>query len=144
MVCTVCLFTACSDDDDDDNKQSLTVDNIVGTYNGAMNVSVASAPVVKDKATSISVVKSDDGVKVVLSNFSIEGVLPTPITIEAPCTVKASGDKLELKGTATVDLSALGMGELEASVSGDADGKNLTLKIDVTKMLVVVDYVGTK
>lgn len=40
VICTVCLFTACSDDDDDDNKKALTVDNIVGTYPGDLDITL--------------------------------------------------------------------------------------------------------
>ena len=47
VICTVCLFTACSDDDDDDNKV-LTVDNIVGTYPGDLDVTLAGTEVAKD------------------------------------------------------------------------------------------------
>lgn len=39
VICTVCLFTACSDDDDD--NKILTVDNIVGTYPGDLDVTLA-------------------------------------------------------------------------------------------------------
>lgn len=54
VICTVCLFTACSDDDDDDNKV-LTVDNIVGTYPGDLDVTLAGTEVAKDVAASIVV-----------------------------------------------------------------------------------------
>lgn len=35
-VCTMCLFAACSDDDDD--NKVLTVNDIVGTYAGSLDV----------------------------------------------------------------------------------------------------------
>ena len=82
VICTVCLFTACSDDDDDDNKV-LTVDNIVGTYPGDLDVTLAGTEVAKDVAASIVVTRVDDSkVKVSLSNFTIPGVLPVPMTIK--------------------------------------------------------------
>lgn len=52
VICTVCLFTACSDDDDDDNKV-LTVDNIVGTYPGDLDVTLAGTEVAKDVAAHL-------------------------------------------------------------------------------------------
>lgn len=138
VICTVCLFTACSDDDDDDNKV-LTVDNIVGTYPGDLDVTLAGTEVAKDVAASIVVTRVDDSkVKVSLSNFTIPGVLPVPMTIDATC------DVVKLNGQTTIDMSALGMGELAVVITGDADGKELDLDIAVATMKVVVDFEGRK
>ena len=145
MICTVCLFTACSDDDDDDNKKALTVDNIVGTYPGDLDITLAGTEVAKDVVASIVVTKvSDSKVKVSLSNFTIPGLLPVPMTIEATCDVVPSTDELKLNGQTTLDMSALGMGELVVVITGDADGKELDLDIAVTAMQVVVDFEGRK
>ena len=121
VICTVCLFTACSDDDDDDNKV-LTVDNIVGTYPGDLDVTLAGTEVAKDVAASIVVTRVDDSkVKVSLSNFTIPGLLPVPMTIDATCDVVPSTNELKLNGQTTIDMSALGMGELAVVITGDAD-----------------------
>lgn len=144
VVCTVCLFTACSDDDDDNNK-TLTVDNIVGTYPGEMDIKLAGTPVVSDMETSISVLKvSDSKVKVSLSNFTIPNLLPAPVDIEAECDVTPSTGELKLNGTTTIDLTAIKLGVLDVTVAGDADGKELDLDITVTKMQVVVEFDGQK
>ena len=145
VICTVCLFTACSDDDDDDNKKALTVDNIVGTYPGDLDITLAGTEVAKDVVASIVVTKvSDSKVKVSLSNFTIPGLLPVPMTIEATCDVVPSTDELKLNGQTTLDMSALGIGELAVVITGDADGKELDLDIAVTAMQVVVDFEGRK
>ena len=145
VICTVCLFTACSDDDDDDNKKALTVDNIVGTYPGDLDITLAGTEVAKDVVASIVVTKvSDSKVKVSSSNFTIPGLLPVPMTIEATCDVVPSTDELKLNGQTTIDMSALEMGELAVVITGDADGKELDLDIAVTAMKVVVDFEGRK
>lgn len=139
VICTVCLFTACSDDDDD--NKILTVDNIVGTYPGDLDVTLAGTEVAKDVAASIVVTRVDDSkVKVSLSNFTIPGVLPVPMTIDATCDVVPSTNELKT----TIDMSALGMGELAVVITGDADGKELDLDIAVATMKVVVDFEGRK
>lgn len=145
VVCTVCLFTACSDDDDDDNKKALTVDNIIGTYPGKMDIKLAGAQLFDDMETSITVGKvSDSKVKISLSNFTIPNVLPVPVNIEAECDVTPSTDELRLNGITTIDLSALGLGNLDVTVAGDANGNELELDITVTKMGVVVEFDGHK
>ena len=145
VVCTVCLFTACSDDDDDNNNKALTVDNIVGTYPGKMDIKLAGNSVASDMETSITVGKvSDSKVKISLSNFTIPVVLPAPVNIEAECAVTPSTDELKLNGTTTIDLSAMNLGNLDVVVAGDADGKELDLDITVTTMGVVVEFDGQK
>lgn len=142
VVCTVCLFTACSDDDNDD-KVTLIVDNIVGTYPGKMDIRLTANSVASDIAASITVGKVSDGkVKVSLSNFTIPDVLPSPVNIEAECDVTPSTDELKLNGTATIDLPVVG--KLDVVVTGDADGEELDLDIVVTKVGVVVDFDGHK
>ena len=136
VICTVCLFTACSDDDADD---------IVGTYPGDLDITLAGTEVAKDVVASIVVTKvSDSKVKVSLSNFTIPSLLPVPMTIEATCDVVPSTDELKLNGQTTIDMSALEMGELAVVITGDADGKELDLDIAVTAMKVVVDFEGRK
>lgn len=142
VVCTVCLFTACSDDDNDD-KVTLIVDNIVGTYPEKMDIRLTGNSVASNIAASITVGKVSDGkVKVSLSNFTIPDVLPSPVNIEAECDVTPSTDELKLNGTATIDLPVVG--KLDVVVTGDADGEELDLDIVVTKVGVVVDFDGHK
>ena len=144
VMMALCIgFTACSDDDDD--NKILTVDNIVGTYPGDLDVTLAGTEVAKDVAASIVVTRVDDSkVKVSLSNFTIPGVLPVPMTIDATCDVVPSTNELKLNGQTTIDMSALGMGELAVVITGDADGKELDLDIAVATMKVVVDFEGRK
>lgn len=67
VICTMCLFTACSDDDDNDGP--LIVDNVVGTYKGTLTVLGAPTP-----DTSISLIKvSDSEVTIELKDFSFLG-----------------------------------------------------------------------
>lgn len=142
VVCTVCLFSACSDDDDDDNK-GITVAQIVGTYPGEMDITLAGNSVTKDLKTSIKVEKvSDSKVKIVLAGFTIPGILPQPMDITADCDVTSSTNELKLAGNTSITVP--GIGALEAKITGDADGKELDLKITVESVQVVVDFDGQK
>lgn len=143
VVCTIGLFTACSDDDDD--KKVVTVDSIVGIYSGEMDVKLAGATVVDDRAASVSVAKISDGkVKVSLADFTIPDVLPSPVSVEAECAATPGVGELKLNGVAKVDLTALGLGSLDVTVTGDADGKELDLDIAVAAMQVAVEFDGRK
>ena len=75
VLCTVTLFTSCSDDDgpgDDGDVKKVLMENAIGTYSGELNVSLEGAPF--DPITQKIFVEqeSSDKVKLSLRNFSIE------------------------------------------------------------------------
>lgn len=97
VVCTVCLFAACSDDDDDDKV--LTVDNIVGAYSGTLTVLGAPTP-----NTPISLIKvSDSKVKIELKDFKFLGQSLGDIVVDG-CNAKQNGKKWILMVVAMLQL----------------------------------------
>lgn len=139
VVCTVCLFTACSDDDDDD--KTVTTSEIAGTYQGQLKINLTGSIL----PASIKVTKvSDSKVNVSLSDFSIPGLLPTAIDINADCDVKPAGDDLKLSGTTSIDLTSAGVGKVDVAITGEADRTDLDLLINVTKLGVSVTFDGQK
>lgn len=136
VVCTVCLFTACSDDD-------VTIEDITGSYPGTMDISLAGQPVAKDLATEIIVTRLNDSqVKISLMGFTIPNVLPVPINIEVNCSVTPKDDELKLSGSENITIE--GFGGLPVIVNGEADGHELDLDIVVTTLTVSVDFEGYK
>lgn len=138
VVCAVCLFTACSDDDDDDKV--VTVDNIVGTYVGSLNVAGTPIP-----NTSIYVTKfSDSKVTIELKNFSFGPVTIGDIKVEG-CDVKANGGKLDINGEGEVTIV---LGTFNVVVAGDSNGTtlNVSIKIADTPGLgdITVGFTGNK
>lgn len=139
VVCTVCLFTACSDDDDD----NIAIDDIVGQYPGTLDISLAGQPVAQDLPTTIAVTSvSDSQVKVSLMGFTIPSVLPVPVNIEVTCNVTPKDGELRLSGNTTVSIPSFG--DLPVTVTGEADGYELDLDILVTSLTVSVDFDGYK
>lgn len=124
VVCTVCLFTACSDDDDDDDNKVLTVDNVVGTYKGSLLVLGTPIP-----NTSIFVTKvSDSKINIELKDFEFSGI---PIgNIKVECSVTADGNDLNINGSGNVTIAA--MDNLTVPVVVDGDVNSTTLDIDIS------------
>lgn len=144
VVCTVCLFTACSDDDDDDAKKALTVDNIVGTYTGTLEVMGQNIPNVP-----ITVSKIDAGkVKVELNNFALAGITVGSVSAECTAVLDSEGDELDLHGTTTVTVADLGGISLPITVEGDATATKLDVDITITGIPgignITVEYEGVK
>ena len=98
VICTVCLFTACSDDDDDDNKV-LTVDNIVGTYPGDLDVTLAGttshvASIVIGTGNTPGIVKLDKETFTLLSSTlvtTIDAATSLATSVPASVTSKSPG-----------------------------------------------------
>lgn len=121
VVCTVCLFAACSDDDDDDKV--LTVDNIVGTYVGSLSVAGTPMP-----NTSIYVTKeSDSKVTFELKNFSFGPISVGDIKVEG-CNVKANGGKMDINGEGPVTIS---LGTFNVVVAGNSNGTTMDVSIKI-------------
>ena len=122
LICSMSLFTACSDDDDD--NKALTVNDIVGTYAGSLDVAGTAVP-----NTSIYVTKeSDSKVTIELKNFSFGPITIGDIKVEG-CDVKANGSKLDIDGENEVTIS---LGTFPVVVDGDSDGKTLKMSIKIT------------
>lgn len=137
VMCTVCLFTACSDDDDD--NKALTVDNVVGTYKGTLTVLQVPTPNV-----SISLSKvSDSKVKIELKDFKFAGQSLGDIVVNE-CNAKLNGNKMVINGEGDVTII---LGTFPVTVSGDSDGTtlNATIKITGTDVgNIEVGYTGKK
>lgn len=142
VVCTVCLFTACSDDDDDD-PVILSVDQVTGTFTGNFEIESLTA----NYPGSVTVTKvSDSKIKLELANFMIPGIEIDPISVECNVTLDADRDEFALVGTGTATVSSLG--SFPVTVSGDIDTRELDVDITVAQVPVlggiVVEFDGRK
>ncbi|MEF8803648.1 MULTISPECIES: PCMD domain-containing protein [Bacteroides] len=132
LVCSVTLFTGCSDDDD---TEFVQVTDISGDYQGRLVVSIngsAAEPV----SQLISIVKSgEQNSQVLLSlrNFSFAEQLVGDI--EVPCTVVEKDGVQEFSGqkdlSFTTEFGTV-LGTLPTSVNGTVEGKSINIKIGVT------------
>lgn len=102
VICSVALFTSCSDDDD--AVKGLTIDNVVGTFTG--DLSVLQQPIPN---TSITVIKVDaNTVKVALKDFKFGELVIGDITANCKATLDKEGDDFDLNGQTTLTVAALG------------------------------------
>lgn len=142
VICSVTLFTSC--DDDDDDVAVMSVDQVVGTFTGNLEVLGQSLP-----STSISVSKVDaNNVKVELKNFKFSGLAIGDIAANCKATLDKEGDDFELNGSATLIVAALGDLELPITITGEVDVKELDIDINITDVpgigTLKVEFEGTK
>lgn len=143
VVCTVCLFTACSDDDDDDNTSTLTVDNIVGTYNGTLQIKTLNLSV----QAPVKVIKvSDSKITVGVTGLTIMEIPVDPINVECSIKKDAKDNEFDIAGSGKAKIT--GLGEFPVTITGDADSKELDIDIVVTKIpalnTLTIEFDGTK
>lgn len=141
VVCTVCLFTACSDDDDD-NKATLTVDQVVGNFTGSFEVLGTPVP------GSVRVTKvSDSKITLGLDNLNIAGMNIDPISVECNVALDKDRDEFNITGAGSATISALGA-TFPVTVSGDVDARELDVDIIVAEVptlgSIKVEFEGRK
>lgn len=149
LVCSLSLFTACSDDDE---KKELTLsqvieNNLVGTYSGKLAIAVNGTDIATDIDQNISLTKStsaENAVKLELKNFEFMGMTIGDIVVE-PCMVKETNGVYSFEGSQTLTLA---FGACPVQVSGSISGSNIDIEIGVTvealQQDVDVTFVGTK
>lgn len=150
LVCSLSLFTACSNDDDE--KDELTIEqvieqNLAGTYDGKLAIAINGSDVATDIAQSISLVKStsaENAVKLELKDFEFMGMAIGDIVVD-PCTVKEVAGVYTFEGVQTLTLA---LGSCDVKVAGSISGKNIDIEIGVSvaalQQEVDVTFVGTK
>lgn len=137
VLCTVALFSSCSDDDDNgkNGDDQIEVADISGNYKGTLVVSINGSgadPV----SQVISIIKSGDQTsQVVLSlkNFSfannLVGDIEVPCTVEEKDGVQSFSGQKDLKFTTEFGQM---LGTLPTSISGTVKDGKISMKIGVT------------
>ena len=151
LVCSVTLFTGCSDDDDNGggNLAMALQSSVVGTYEGDLRVVLPELHLDNTQERKIFV-KADgqENVQLVLRDFSIE-VAGSPVTVGDidVSGIVLSGDagnvQLEEK---KVTISHPDLGELPVTVSGNvASGKaNLSIQVVWNDLDIDVTFAGDR
>lgn len=150
VMCTVALFTSCSDDDNGSgDDQSVT--DISGNYKGNLVVSIDGSPA-DPVFQVISIAKSGNQTsQVVLSlkDFSFAGQLVGDI--EVPCVVVEKDGTQTFNGQKNLTFTTpfgQALGTLPTSVNGTVKDGKISMKIGVTVTLlgqvVDVNFDGNK
>lgn len=144
VICSVTLFTSC--DDDDDDVAVMSVDQVVGTFTGTLELEALQQTVPN---TPITVSKVDaNTVKVELKKFEFAGITIGDIAANCKATLDKEGDDFELNGSTTLTVAALGDLELPITITGEVDVKELDIDINITDVpgigTLKVEFEGTK
>lgn len=155
VLCTVSLFTSCSDDDEPTVTVPGNVD-VAGDYKGALDVTLkmetGDVPAGSVPAQLVSVTNAGENtVDLKISNFSFSGMSLGDIELNGCQLADAGNGKYTFTATSSMDVTGLLSAGIKAN--GVFEDKTLTLDLDIddVKLMgspvpytVKVTYSGTK
>lgn len=152
VLCTMSLFTSCSDDDDAVSLAEIVAGDYDGTLDIAMDMGGMSVSVGKDIEETVEVTKvTDAAVDLRIQGFSIIGMDLGNIELKN-CQLTEVRDGV-YDFTASSNLNVVGMLSATVNGTGEFSGNTLTLNLDITDIsldgndvtyTVDVKYEGTK
>ena len=151
LICSMSLFTSCSDDDDDVDFSTVIEGEIAGVYKGTMDVYYEDPELIiaKDMIQKITIKKSSNtSVGLELKDFTItvagNSLVIGDIAVDN-CPLVENNGSYSFSGDANLNLV---VGECGISVTGTYNkGKvTMTIKVNVSngQMKVRVEYDGAK
>lgn len=152
VLCTMSLFTSCSDDDDAVSLAEIVAGDYDGTLDIAMDMGGMSVSVGKDIEETVEVTKvTDAAVDLRIQGFSIIGMDLGNIELKNSQLTEVRDGVYDF--TASSNLNVVGMLSATVNGTGEFSGNTLTLNLDITDIAldgndvtytVDVKYEGTK
>ena len=133
VLCTVTLFTACSDDDETPNPTVPVDEELAGRYKGALNVVLdmengTDMPAGTVASQIVTVTKAgENAVNLQITDFSFMGMSLGTINLENCLVYETSAGVYEFEGTTSLNVTGL----LSAAVEADGRFSNGTLYLDL-------------
>lgn len=140
FVCSVSLFTSCSDDD----PETIQNGEIDGVYLGKLDVDAAGVIEINDIKQKVYISKTGENqIKMELRDFSFQSLNLGTIAVEN-IAVQKNANNYTFSGSQKITLL---VGECAVTVNGTIAGDKLTMNIAVVAggtLNVTVDFAGTK
>lgn len=140
LICSVGLFTACSDDE----PEYIQDGEFDGVYLGSLNVDAAGVIKVDDIPQKVYITKTGENqFKMELKKFSFQTMELGDISVDDIKVVK-EGNNCSFTGQGNLNLA---VGKCDVTVSGTIEGEKLKMDISVLAagtLNVKVDFTGNK
>ena len=148
LICSMSLFTACSDDDDPDYSKVIE-EEIAGDYKGALDIKLEGTTIASNLPKNITISKaSNSAINLLLAKFSLMGMDLGDIELK-DCKLSQKDKSYSFTGTQTLNIEKYQLTADVKAAGTIADGK-ITVQLDIAAKLnglsqnVQVTYTGTK
>ncbi len=145
LICSMSLFTACSDDDDPDYSKVIE-EEIAGDYKGTLDVSVDGNKLQGGISKKVTVEKAGPtAINLSLKDFTL--IIPVGDVMLHNCQLKEEQNGYSFVGTDKLAVNGL---DCTIGVQGTVQGKQLKVNLDVdaklgaVKQQVTVTFNGEK
>lgn len=145
LICSMSLFTACSDDDDD--PVYPIEEEIAGTYKGTLDIEIAGTPLPSSLPKNITITKAGNNVVTLeLKDFSFMGMNLGTIKLDR-CVLKQNGTSYTFTGNQELNMPN-GIGKCNVAVNGTFNNGRVDANLDIQALqlqqTVKVIYKGTR
>ena len=146
LICSMSLFTACSDDDDAPDYSKVIESEIAGNYKGSLTVTVEGTTM-PSEPQKIKIEKaSPSAINLSLADFSFMGITIGDVELKN-CALSQNGDTYTFTGTQELKVDALSC-TINAKGTVTNGAVKVDMDIDATvgglKQSVKVVYEGTR
>ena len=146
LVCSLSLFTACSDDDEPNYTQVIE-EEIQGDYKGTLDVAIDGTTIATGIPQKITVAGANaTSINLSLTNFSFMGFQVGDVSLEN-CRLTQDGDTYTFTGTTSIDVTGL---TATVNATGSIGNSSVSITMNIAavagtvEQAVAVTYTGTK
>ena len=146
LVCSLSLFTACSDDDEPNYTQVIE-EEIQGDYKGTLDVAIDGTTIATGVPQKITVAGANaTSINLSLTNFSFMGFQVGDVSLQN-CRLIQNGDTYTFTGTTSIEVVGL---TASVNATGSIGNSSVSITLDIAavagtvEQVVAVTYTGTK
>lgn len=149
LICSMSLFTACSDDDDAPDYSKVIESEIAGNYKGTLDIKLEGTTIASGLPKNITISKAGNStINLLLANFSLMGMDLGDIELK-DCQLSQKDNSYSFTGIQSLNIEKYQL-KADVKATGTIVDGTITVQLDIAAKLnglsqnVQVTYEGTK